>query len=231
MPIYRIHTALVLFVHIPKCGGTSLETMLRAHPAFEGEVLYEMGPDNLFLAAGRCSPQHWHAPILRELLHLQRFDLIFTLVRDPVARLLSEHSMRCGRDPSAERNFSRWYAACRAAVERNPFHLDNHLRPAHEFLLKRAHIYNFNSGLAAIWNDLCAKIGIDPALSAPQHIRPCNGPRTTAEALPPHLLKRIRRDYGTDQALQEVLDRHWQERGQCWIRGGALRRQLRHASG
>ena len=222
MPVYRINSALVLFVHIPKCGGTSLEAMIRAHPAFEAEVMYEMGPENLFLAVGRCSPQHWHGQLLRKLLRLDRFDLIFTVMRDPLGRIVSEHAMRCGRDPATNPDISRWYDAARQCFQEDPFYLDNHLRPAKAFLLRRARIYTLTAGLEEVWRDLCGLLGIDPALSPVQHIRPCEGPRQQAADLPLDLQQRILEDYADDVAIQAVLDARWQQQGLCWTPARAL---------
>ena len=35
--------------------------------------------------------QHWHRPMLESVLKIDSFDYIFSVVRDPVARLVSEY--------------------------------------------------------------------------------------------------------------------------------------------
>ena len=109
MPVYRLNGASLLFVHVPKCGGTSLEGMLTAHPAMEQAALYEIGRDNLVLQVSHCSPQHWHGELLQQLLRLETFTLSFTVIRDPLERLLSEFSMQRGKLPETTTDFGSWY--------------------------------------------------------------------------------------------------------------------------
>ena len=206
MPIYRLNGASLLFVHVPKCGGTSLEGMLNAHPALEQAALYEMGRDNLVLQVSRCSPQHWHGPLLQQLLRLETFALSFTVIRDPVERLLSEFSMQRGKVLETTTDFGIWYQQMQRERRVNPFHADNHLRPAREFLLPQAVVYNFNAGLERIWADLCGRLAIDAASCPLQHIRPCEGPRLSADAVTHEQRSWIERDYGPDVVLQQQLD-------------------------
>jgi hypothetical protein len=222
MPVYRLAGAAVLFIHVPKCGGTSLEQMLVAHPACTAQGMYEIGPDNLLLSVGRCSPQHLHAKPLKRLLRLNQFDLIFTVIRDPLSRLLSEFAMQRGRAPSSTpADFAAWYAREQEQRRRNPFHADNHLRPAHDFVLPQALVYNFSAGLAVIWADLCRRLEMDPAASPLQHVRPCDGPRLGAAELQAEPRQRIWADYAADWALQAQLDQRLLQ-GFPWTDGRQL---------
>ncbi len=222
MPVYRINGAAVLFIHVPKCGGTSIEQMLVAHPACQAQAMYEIGPDNLLLGVGRCSPQHLHANLLKRLLRLNRFALIFTVVRDPLSRMLSEFAMQRGRAPHrTPADFGAWYDRAQRQRQRNPFHADNHLRPAHEFVLPEALVYNFSAGMAVIWSDLCRRLEIDADASPLQHVRPCEGPRLAAAEVADHLQQRIAADYAADVALQAKLDQRLMQ-GLPWSYGHQL---------
>jgi hypothetical protein len=206
MPVYRLNGASLLFVHVPKCGGTSLEGMLTAHPAMEQAALYEIGRDNLVLQVSHCSPQHWHGELLQQLLRLETFTLSFTVIRDPLERLLSEFSMQRGKLPETTTDFGSWYQQMQRERQCNPFYADNHLRPAREFLLPKSVVYNYNAGLERIWTDLCSRLAIDAAASPLQHIRPCGGPRLSADAVTHEQRGWIERDYGSDVVLQQQLD-------------------------
>lgn len=215
MPIYRINNQIVLFIHIPKCAGTSIETMLLAHPDCEGQGMYEMGKGNLMLAAGLCSPQHYHADMLQSVLNLARIDFCFAVCRQPLQRLLSEHSMQISKFPDTTIDFERWYLEMRELRSRDPFCFDNHLRPISEFLLPQAHLYSLNMGLKAIWFDLCEQLGIDASLSRILHTRPCDGPMQNSYPLSSDLLLKIRRDYADDFAIAAAVDQEWRKGFQC----------------
>lgn len=206
MPVFRVAGARVLFVHVPKSAGTSLEQMLAAHPACEAQGMYEHGPDNLMLAVGRCSPQHLQADLLQRLLRVEAFDLVFTVVRDPVGRLLSEHAMQRVKRQDTESAFGPWYARMQQLRQQDPFAMDNHLRPAWEFLLSSSTVYSYAAGLPAIWADLCQRLAIDPQASPLLHIRPCSGPKLDEAAIPTATRAQIQADYAGDWALLRLLE-------------------------
>lgn len=211
MPVYRINNKTVLFVHIPKCAGTSIESMLRAHPDCQGHAMYEMGRDNLMIVVGNCSPQHYHAEILMQTINLSNIDICFSIVRDPVQRLLSEHSMQIVKFPGTTTNFSQWYVEMQEKRVLNPFCFDNHLRPSKEFLLQDAFLYDLHIGMDKIWRDICTRVDIDPSLSAIQHIRPCDGPLQDSIQINETTLNLIAQDYSDDCAIHATLQQHWKQ--------------------
>ncbi len=180
--------------------------MLEAHPRYSARAMYEMGPDNLTLAVGRCSPQHLHADLLRRLLKLESFDLIFTVIRDPLGRMLSEFSMQRAKYPQTEPHFQHWYDRIQHQRELNPFVADNHLRPSCEFLLEESLVYSYSTGLGPIWADISQRLGMDPGASPLLHVRPCDGPRQDPSDIPGDLKQRILQDYGADWSIQLQLD-------------------------
>ena len=58
----------------------------------------KVGPGSLHYVR-RSSPQHLHAALLSEMIDLPRVELVFMVVRDPIARFRSEYAMR-QKDPS-----------------------------------------------------------------------------------------------------------------------------------
>ena len=76
MPIVRINGRTVLFIHVPKTGGTTIENWLMG----KGEVS--------FLASNKpptfgCSPQHFTFADFLYLFGRRSWDYAFTIVRDP----------------------------------------------------------------------------------------------------------------------------------------------------
>lgn len=149
MPLARIGSTLLFFVHVPKTGGTSIESYLRTK-----------GP--LGLAGtrhgwSRTTPQHIHADIHGELVPPGLYDQGFAVIRDPKARLLSEFKMRAeplrfkprpmglarlagykakGKAAYGIRlrhridyfDFDDWVTRVFEEYRRDPFYKDNHMR-------------------------------------------------------------------------------------------------------
>lgn len=161
MPVLTKGDRNVLFIHVPKTGGSAVEKHFVAHG-------WEMSHHDGRMSKGdpnylrRCTPQHMHGLLLRETFRLRRFDAVFLVVRDPVARFRSEYVMRHKEDLSTSADaVERW------AVERfekfvsNPYVHDNHIRPQVEFLVKGAQVYRLEDGLEAALEDLNERYDLD----------------------------------------------------------------------
>lgn len=150
MPVYRREGRAVLFIHVPKTGGTSVERLFKAG-GWEPSYLDTKAGAGSMNSLRRCSPQHMHGALLQSLLRLHRFDLIFTVVRDPLARFRSEYAWRSRKldDASARAEaVDKWLQKALASYRENPYHLGNHLRPQHEFLVPGATVLRLEDGLA-----------------------------------------------------------------------------------
>ena len=143
MPIYSCEKRGVdfLFLHIPKCGGGSVEQFFRSN-GFREELFCI---DNR-LRFYHCSPQHWHRQLVEQVLNTSCFSEIFAVVRDPVDRMISEYKWRLSH-PWAVDGIDSWYLACREAVRSNPYLFDNHFRPQIDFLVPAAKVFLLGNGL------------------------------------------------------------------------------------
>ena len=154
MPVMIKDERAVLFIHVPKTGGSTIERLFtdsgwQMH--FRGTRKTE--PD--LFRFYRCSPQHHHAALLRELFAIGRFELSAAIVRDPIARFRSEFAMRNSElEHGDAASVSAWTDRVLARYERNPYALDNHLRPQTEFLLPGTATYRLEDGLEAMVSDL-----------------------------------------------------------------------------
>jgi hypothetical protein len=128
MPISREHG--LCFIHIPKTGGSSIESALgmKRHACFW---------DPADRSRHGVTPQHWTLAQLRqEVPDLARLT-IFTMVRNPFDRLVSEfHHIRKINHPSPYHciDFDSFVALAFRMPERRrrPF-FDAHLEPQYRF--------------------------------------------------------------------------------------------------
>ena len=141
--IHKNNRASVLFVHIPKCGGGSIEQYLR-QSNFK-QYLYQARPAGFL----RCSAQHMHMDLLEQFIDLNYFDAIFSVVRNPVARIISEYKWRI-KSPYAKHGIDHWYTKTRDIYNKNPFAFDNHLRPMNAFVRDNSKIFKLEEDMPLI---------------------------------------------------------------------------------
>lgn len=120
-----------MFIHIPKCGGSSLERRLAGSGWRETFSVRGIPADRL--KAFKASPQHFHAALLEQIFNFEEFTRIVAIVRDPLNRLKSEYywqfrNVKDYPDPEA------WIKTTLSDAKDNPYLFDNHIRPQVEFL-------------------------------------------------------------------------------------------------
>jgi hypothetical protein len=139
MPVFVKGGQRVLFIHVPKTGGTSVEAFFESN-GFDSFYLDRgESPDSLNPVRS-CSPQHMAGDLLRDLFDIAKFDFAFMTVRHPVSRFLSKFVMETGERSNVER-LETWIAEEFARVLVNRAHMDNHLRPQVDFLVEQAKIF------------------------------------------------------------------------------------------
>lgn len=159
MPVFYKENKRVLFVHIPKCGGSYIEHLF-LNNGFSLEYIDGGKPGNLNYVR-KCSPQHMHEEMLDTIFELPRFDFIFTIVREPVQRMISEAHMRLKENKSGQ-ELDVWFKDIFNKYKGNKFILDNHIRPQSEFLCKNIKIYKQEDGFGIDFiSDLEKSIGVD----------------------------------------------------------------------
>ncbi len=138
MPIMIKGDSAVLFVHVPKCGGSSFEKQMSERGWRE---LYSIrGVHSRQLTFMRCSPQHMHAALIKQVMRPQLFDKIIMLIREPLARLRSEYAWQQTQGIT-QMGPKAWIDHAFSAYQADPFAFDNHIRPQHEFLIENALIF------------------------------------------------------------------------------------------
>lgn len=168
MPVFAKGERTVLFVHVPKAGGSAVESLFTADGwkmTYRDGVMRKGGA-NWYR---RCSPQHMHAAPLRETFRLERFDAIFMLVREPIARFRSEYVMRNAKGLRTDAaSVDAWAEKQLHNFQRDPYILDNHLRPQVEFLLPGALVHRLEDGLDTLVESLNRLHALDLPLEVPR---------------------------------------------------------------
>lgn len=160
MPVLRMNGTNVLFIHVPKAGGTSIERHLRAS-GFDIEYHDPHVGQNSMNDLRRCSPQHMHGDLLNMVFRLDKFDLIFMVVRHPLARFKSELAMQSDDILTApQREVDIRAKSVLDDFDNDPFSYDNHLRPQREYQVDNCVVYRLEDGLDILSKDISTRLGI-----------------------------------------------------------------------
>lgn len=170
MPVFSKDGKNVLFIHIPKTGGSSIDTVFRMSGYEMHFVDGDVG-EGTINHLRRCTPQHMHAAMLRQTFKLHRFDVIFMIVRDPVARFRSEYLWRNRKKkhiPTDAESVQTWADESFAKFADDSYTYDNHLRPQVDFLVPGAKVYHIEDGMDSILADLNDTYGLGLQEQAPR---------------------------------------------------------------
>lgn len=170
MPVFRKDGKNILFVHIPKTGGSSIDTVFRASGYEMHFVDGEVG-EGTINQLRRCTPQHMHGAMLRQTFKLHRFDAIFMIVRDPIARFRSEYLWRNRKKKHIAvdaASVEKWATESFAKFASDSYAYDNHLRPQADFLVPGVKVYRIEDGMDSILADLNSSYGLDLQQEAPR---------------------------------------------------------------
>lgn len=161
MPFFREKQRNVLFVHIPKCGGTTVERALTA----QGIELSFFDPQfglHDYEPWCRSSPQHLTREDRDRLFAHEFFDYEFGLVREPVARFLSAFNhqrRRIGVFVSFERFLDQIEARNRQYGDFFGYRYDNHFLPAARFCSEMTKVFALEDGIDACLKTVSEEIG------------------------------------------------------------------------
>lgn len=157
MPIIRAGSQLLYYAHVPKCGGSAIEAYLTSR---FGQIAFVDTRHHFVtekLRWSRTSPQHVHLEVLDKLFPKGFFDHSFTVVRHPVARIVSAYHFQLEIEQQTPTNisFPFWLENLVSAMREDPFLYDNHTRPMIDLVPADAQVFHLEHGLDAMvpWLD------------------------------------------------------------------------------
>ena len=157
MPLYTCaeKNIKILFIHIPKCGGGSIEKFFRMNGFTQH--LFSVEPE--LITCLKCSPQHFHSELIISQLNISKVNYSFAIFRDPVERMISEYRWRI-KHPLAVNGFDSWYQAIRQEFKENKYLLDNHIRCQVDFLIPNLNVFRFEDGLELALREMATHLGL-----------------------------------------------------------------------
>ena len=166
-----------LFVHIPKTGGDSIEIFFRNNG-------WSVTKYN-----NNCGLYDQHAPynVYREW---GKFNGTFTVVRNPLTRMVSELNFRHIPKEQANQTVQKWLAE----VQTNPQLLDNHIRPQVDFLCPKINLLKFEGNFMEQVQNVFKLIGNPPHT----HNHSADPNRVRVEDLHPDTINLIQDYYEDD---------------------------------
>lgn len=166
MPFVNAPGQRILFIHIPKTGGTSISEWLR--------TLGKMRMHG-YTPALRTHAQHLTYSDFVDLLGRDYFTYAFAVVRNPYDRLYSEYKMRCALNKKDglfdNPKFDTWVQTQLSNTEKNRYHLDSHLRPQSDFLGEKLNIFRFEDGVGQIMEAVSRALDLEPPTTIPHRVR------------------------------------------------------------
>ena len=159
MPFIEHNNRRLLYLHVPKTGGTTIESWLGTIAPLR---FHSVG----LPTALRCTPQHLQMKDFNQIFGNGYFDHVVMTVRNPYDRIASEYRMQAMLEGKgvwkAARGFSLWLEQVLDARKDNPYFLDNHLRPQWEFLGSGVEVLKFEDGLPSIVARIATILGVEP---------------------------------------------------------------------
>ena len=167
MPTFTIKNRNILFIHIPKTGGSSIWKWI------DQEVKNIKFYSNQRTESMKVTPQHLTKRDVAAYLG-DSFDYQFAVVRNPYERMESEFFYRMGLhrkriDKNCLAGFSHWVLRQIDEMRRDKCHCDNHFRRQVEFVDSEVEVFNFESGLEQIATVVNEKTGLNSHDRISQH--------------------------------------------------------------
>jgi hypothetical protein len=149
MPVFHRGELKVLYIHVPRTGGTSIELFFEKN-GFKTEYLDRGQTSDTLNRVRTCSPQHMDADILKKIFKISAFSYIFMTVRHPLERLLSAYRFRASQEKSIP-DLTTWTGTMLRAYADNPYVLDNHIRPQSDFWVHGCEVFRQEIGFGPSW--------------------------------------------------------------------------------
>jgi hypothetical protein len=190
VPVYRIGTKNILFLHVPKTAGMAVD----AHLAALGPAVFNT---RFKTRNGVFGPRHQPASVLEKVYFPEMIDYAFMIVRHPVARMVSAYRYNLrkgGLQVSRLFGFDIWLRLALWRTARNPNWNSGHLLPQVVFEGFSCEVFRYEDGLDKAMQAVARVTGVDiPARTPPTNV---SAPRPVQVSQAS--LDRIARAYAAD---------------------------------
>jgi hypothetical protein len=138
MSFYTKDNKTIFFSHIPKTGGSSVNSFLISNTGYNRTFWGGYNGNNISL-------HHRHAKDEELLKEKNNYNIIyqFTIIRNPVERFFSEFFMRQHHHNKTCEDFHNFVLRITKEYVKNQNLSDNHIRPQYEFIHDNMDIYKF----------------------------------------------------------------------------------------
>tara|TARA_Y100001933_G_C18997483_1_gene563091 strand:+ start:740 stop:1849 length:1110 start_codon:yes stop_codon:yes gene_type:complete len=121
----------ILFLHVPKCGGSSVDRMFKNSGYSAVLEMRGLSPQDCLIA----SPQHQTSENLKHMINMNKLDEIFIVVRNPYKRMISEYNWQFRDAELGEKpEINSWIIESIEKASRDASCADNHFRPSLDFM-------------------------------------------------------------------------------------------------
>ena len=121
----------ILFLHVPKCGGSSIDRLFKDNGYTATLELRGLPPQDCLVA----SPQHLTSQNLKSIVNMKNLDNIFTIVRNPYERMISEFNWQFRDTESCNTpDINIWVVESLKNASSDLSYSDNHFRPSIDFI-------------------------------------------------------------------------------------------------
>ena len=152
MPFFKCSSGLVYFFHVPKCGGSTIEEALldKGFKLSFYDTAFWANKDKSYY---KSSPQHITNEDFNQLFLEDIFFYKFTMVRDPVSRLLSAYAYnrnKIGRFLSFNKFLSNLEKNVASRGDYFGRIYDNHFVPSSRLVPEDCNIFYFEDNMRQI---------------------------------------------------------------------------------
>jgi hypothetical protein len=170
MPLYTIKNVeknlevAFYFIHIPKCAGTTVETLFEQLKFHTFLSLQEMRDRDLRKYL-KLPPAHYDISLLEKIFHLDKI-YSFAIVRNPYDRILSDYKWAKTKTNNtqffSQMNFEEFCNYCFNNYAIDSAFLGNHVKPQHKFVSKNVNkVFKLENGLETAIEEVFTDIGIN----------------------------------------------------------------------
>ena len=139
----------ILFLHVPKCGGSSIDKLFKEHGYSATLEIRDLPPQECLIA----SLQHQTCSNLTTMINMERLEEIFIVTRSPYTKIISEYNWHF-RDIKTDQRpeINAWIIDSLNKAKQNPNYADNHFKPCFDFIdtNHECNIFKLEDGLEMV---------------------------------------------------------------------------------